>query len=867
MPLTAGTRFGPYEIAAPLGAGGMGEVYRARDTRLGREVAVKVLPERFAEDRAALARFEREARAIATLSHPNILAIFDVGREGDVAYSVTELLEGETLRQRLGAGPLSVRKTADYGAQIGRALAAAHAKGIVHRDLKPDNVFIAPDGRVKVLDFGLAKQEQSAPEVDLNSPTRVDTQAGMVVGTPSYMSPEQARGEPVDARTDIFALGVVLFEMLTGRRAFEGESAVEIMAAVLKQEPPDVSTLDPAIPPAFGQLVRHCIEKQPGERFQSASDVAFNLQLLASTATPSGVQAAPSGPTHTPRRARRIRPVVLVLAAIGLAAVALFGFRYAAARSASAMPVFEQKSYRQKAIFRAAFAPDRQTIIYSAATQDNVPELVTLMAEWPTSRPVGVPASHLLSISSRGELALLTHARVVTENILRGTLARMPLGSTTPREVLENVREAAWSPDGATLAIVRFADGKDRLEFPAGRTLYESTGYLSDLRVSPDGNELAFFEHPIKWEDAAALIVLDGTSKQRKVVTSVYPFTAGVAWATDGREVVFGASNSAVTNTALYAVGLDGRNRLALETAGSLIIHDIAPDGRWLVARDDYRRGLMARGRGADPAAATEHDLTWLDRSDVAAVSGDGSTILFSEFAASAGLAGSVCLRTLDGSSVVQLGDGTAQDLSPDGKLALAIDHTSSKLLLYPTGAGTKRELERGGLDQLRYANWFADGRRVMVCGTEAGKPSRCYVQDITGGAPRPVTPDGDWGIPSPDGTRAVVWRADNAPVVYALDQGAAQTIPSVGDDDVPLRWSLDGQSIFFYQPGRVPGQVDRVELASGLRSTVRRFEAPRDAIGVLSLDPVVIGDDQAASYAYTYTRQLSTLFVVKGVR
>src|SRR5450755_1575442 len=270
MTLTSGTKLGPYEIDSLLGAGGMGEVYRARDTRLGRDVALKILPESFAGDSDRLRRFEQETRAVAALNHPNILAIYDVGDHNGSPYLVCELLEGESLREVLEGGALAQRKTIDYGVQVAQGLAAAHEKGIVHRDLKPENLFISRDGRAKILDFGLAKLAQAPVEAEGATMTHLRTSAGVVMGTASYMAPEQVRGDAVDGRTDIFALGAVLSEMLTGKRAFHRDTAAETMTAVLKDDLPEPSGTQPAIAPALDRIVRRCVEKSPEQRFQSA---------------------------------------------------------------------------------------------------------------------------------------------------------------------------------------------------------------------------------------------------------------------------------------------------------------------------------------------------------------------------------------------------------------------------------------------------------------------------------------------------------------------------------------------------------------------------------------------------------------------
>src|SRR5215467_7272923 len=291
MALSAGTRLGPYEILAPLGAGGMGEVYRARDERLKRDVAVKVLPASFSKDPERLRRFEQEAQAAGGLNHPNILAIHDVGTVDGSPYLVSELLEGETLRERLVVGPLPVRKTIDYGVQIAHGLAAAHEKGIVHRDLKPENLFVTKDGRVKILDFGLAKltqPEERSPALTELPTAAAGTEPGVVLGTLGYMSPEQVRGRTADARSDIFAFGAILYEMVSGARAFRGESAADTMSAILTKEPPDLSVTNQAVPPGLERVVRHCLEKSPDERFHSAHDLAFDLQALSSETSASG---------------------------------------------------------------------------------------------------------------------------------------------------------------------------------------------------------------------------------------------------------------------------------------------------------------------------------------------------------------------------------------------------------------------------------------------------------------------------------------------------------------------------------------------------------------------------------------------------
>jgi hypothetical protein len=336
VPLHTGTRLGPYEILAPLGAGGMGEVYRARDARLGRDVAIKVLPPAFASDSERLERFEQEARAAAALNHPNLLAVYDLGRHDGAPFIVSELLEGETLRERIAAGPLPVRKAVDYAVQVAHGLAAAHDKGIVHRDLKPENLFVTSDGRVKILDFGLAKLTQAEPAMGgltALPTTPPNTLPGVVLGTIGYMAPEQVRGVAADHRADIFAFGTILYEMLAGRRAFTGETTMDAMTAILKEDPPDLPAAERHIPPALERVVTRCLEKSPAARFQSTRDLAFALEGLSASET----GALPVVPPASASRRQIAAYLPWLVAAVSVsAAVALFAASFG---SPAAQPV------------------------------------------------------------------------------------------------------------------------------------------------------------------------------------------------------------------------------------------------------------------------------------------------------------------------------------------------------------------------------------------------------------------------------------------------------------------------------------------------------------------------------------------------
>jgi eukaryotic-like serine/threonine-protein kinase len=855
--LVPGSRLGLYEILAPLGAGGMGEVYRARDTNLGRDVAVKVLPADLANDPEALSRLEREARAVAQLSHPNILAIHDFGRQDDTAYAVMELLEGETLRARLGHGALPARKAVDLAAQMAEGLAAAHEKGIVHRDLKPENVFVTGEGRVKLLDFGLAKRVSLGSGADSRLETATQhTGPGTVMGTVRYMSPEQVRGEAVDHRSDIFSFGAVLYEMLAGRQAFGCETAAESMTAILKEDPPEIAASGSGPSPALQRIVQHCLEKKPGERFQSARDIAFALQALSG----SGVVSGPSVAV-TRRGSRLWLTAIAVAAVLGVAGLGLYRAGQKAGVRPAAEISFRQMTFRPQAIFQAAFAPDSETIVYSAALEGNVPELFTIRPEYPEPRPLGLPPRiHLLSISSKGELAVLTNARFVTHRLFIGTLARVSLGGTAPRELLESVRQADWSPDGSELAIIHAAEGKDRLEFPIGTVLYETAGYLSDLRVSPHGDRIALFEHPKKWDDRGSVLVVDRAGR-RTVLSGDYWAEEGLSWSQTGDEVLFTASTAGEALT-LYAVDLSGHRRVALRSAGGLTMHDVSRTGRWLVTRDDLRTEISVLA----PGASAERDLSWLDFSVFPLLSRDGRLLLFDDESAAAGPNYGVRLRTTDGGPVVLLGEGVPTGLSPDGKWALAIVFTPPQLVIYPTGPGETRRLPRGDLETYQSADWFPDGKSVLVCGNEAGKASRCYAQDVSGGPPRPVTPEGTTnGTVSPDGLQILYSKPGGTYFIQRAGGGSAQAVPGLTTDDEVIRWSADGQSVYVYRSANVPFRLERLDVASGRRGLIREV-APADRAGVLSGMGAALTDD-TKSYAYSCQRMTSQLFVVEGAR
>jgi Tol biopolymer transport system component len=841
---------GPYEILAPLGAGGMGEVYRAHDSRLGREVAVKVLSASLSADADRLRRFEQEARAIGALNHANILAVYDIGTHDGAPYVVSELLEGETLRTRVGDAPLPRRKAIDYAAQIARGLAAAHEKSIVHRDLKPENLFVTRDGRVKILDFGLAKMTE-ASTVDSETMLKggaPETGAGVVLGTVGYMSPEQVRGQRVDHRSDIFSFGVVFYEMLTGRRAFQGDSAVETMNAILKSDPAPAVTGQSLLSPPLDRIVLHCLEKSPEERFQSARDVAFDLEALADASTQTSARPV------APDRSRWLRPAMLTLAA----GAALF----AAGRSsapAQLAPVFEPLTFRRGDVSQARFGSDGRTVIYAARWEGGPLELYSAQPGSPESRPIGLQAD-LLAVSKHGEMAVRLRRPAGGP-----VLARMPAGGGAPREVLEQVQSADWGPDADSLAVVHTVAGRDRIEFPIGTVLYQASGWLSDLAVSPSGDHIAFAEHPVAIDNRGDVAVID-LKGSRTTISGGWEDIGGVHWTPAGDEVWFSASGggekAAGFDHALFAATLAGKIRTVMNAPGSLDIEDIAADGRVLLADGNRRPSIMA----LTPGAKDETELTWMDGSWISDISADGKQILFSEQGVGGGAGYATYLRNTDRSPAVRLGKGMSQYLSPDGHWALAIDLAQNRLDILPTGPGEPRTLAPGGIKAYSFASWFPDGARILFSGFEEGKASRMFVQDLKGGDPRPVTREGvavRADTLSPDG-KWIAAMLDGQLARFPVDGGDPQPIKGGEPQDVAIRWRGDGRALFV-RTGRLPVKIFSIDVATGQRTLVHEI-VPRDTVGVANLGDIRLTPDGGA-YAYVYIRSLFSLYQVTALK
>jgi serine/threonine protein kinase/DNA-binding beta-propeller fold protein YncE len=871
MALTSGTKLGPYEILAPLGAGGMGEVYRARDSRLDRVVAIKVLPTSLAADTERLRRFEQEARSVAALNHPNILAVHDIGTHNGAPYMVCELLEGETLRERLQGGVLSSRKAVEYAIQVAQGLAAAYDKGIIHRDLKPENIFLTKDGRVKILDFGLAKiaPSRSAASNATQTLTSVDialTEAGQVLGTAGYMSPEQVRGLVVDHRSDIFAFGSILFEMLSGKRAFSRDTAAETMAAILKEDPQELSEMNRNISPALDRIVRHCLEKNPDQRFQSARDLAFDLESLSQHSSSSAGMAAKPTAIQTVRRFQL--PIMLFLVALGAAVGYLLGHK----AKPSSEVTYHQLTFRKGTVLSARFAPDSRTIIYSAAWGGSPPELFSTRQDSVESKPMGVSQVDLLGVSSQGEVSVsLKPAPLQGFFGTQGTLGRTPLtGGTAPREMLENVEWSDWSPDGSNLLVVRTVDQKNRIEYPPGKVVYavDVPNWISHPRISRDGKRIAFCVHPQRGDDRGSVTIINSDGSGQTKSFGNYASLYGLAWSPKDDEVWFTA-DPALTTIArrLMAVSLSGNFRQLAAAPGDLTLHDVSADGTAVIAIDDRERKIFFSGAAGAGSSSEEKELTWLDRAVLGALSSDGRQVVFHEGGKGGGSLGRIFLRKTDGSPAVSLGEGYSIALSPDQKWVLdSVPNTPPRMLMVPTGAGESIELKPTGVENILLQGFASDSRGVIFFANEPGHKARMFLFDHASSKLQPLTPEGTRGLVSSNG-RFMIVRGDNGSLdLFSVGSGSPiHEIKGMQPQERPINISDDGKTIFVANPLGLSATVYRINVETGDRQLVRTLEM-HDPTGSFGITRVMTTPD-GQFFAFNTLRQLSELYLLQGLQ
>jgi serine/threonine protein kinase len=815
-----GTRLGPYDIVAPLGAGGMGEVYRATDTRLRRAVALKILPQAFVSDRSRAARFEQEARATAALRHPNVLTIHDFGTD-PMPYLVTELLEGETLADILSRGPVPVRRAIGWSLQILRAIGAAHAADIIHRDVKPANIFIGTDGTVKVLDFGLAKvldQHESLNDL----PTAPLSDPGTIVGTAPYMSPEQIRGDDLDARSDIFSFAVVLHEMLTGKTPFARNSKGDTMSAILRDEAPRLET--PPHPPALAETILRCLDKSPEGRFHSAHDLAIHLELVDQGG--SGSSAALASPSFAP-------------------------------------PQLEQVTYRSGNILHARFAPNGD-LVYSASWEDREPEVFLSLRGMPEARPLGIQGS-VHSISPSGELAVSLRRRSEAGFISSGTLARVPIAGGAPRIIAHDIHEADWSSDGRQLAIARRSEHGFRIEYPIGQTLYESGSWFSSLRISPSGDQLAFLEHPFEGDNFGHVSVVDLNGQARQVTDDLF-ISWGLAWHPHTGEIWYSAApvNARPGQTVMiYGVSPGGKPREVFASLGATFLHDIAADGTVLMTHETYRRRIVGHVDG------TDRDLSWFDWSFPTCISADGRTLLFEEQGIASAGRNEIYVRSTGGGPAVRLDQGRARDLSSDGTRVLALTNEApEKVILIPTEVGSVHEIPVIGIDHFVSARFLPGGNEIVVTGSRGSEGARLWRVSVQGGEAQPLSGEGfaAWFFLalSPDGEWVAAIGPDQVPLLYPVHAEEIRAVKGAQAADFPVYWPHE-HHLFVCRREEKRSLVFDLNLETGERTLVREM-APLDPAGVHGVFPIYFAKDPA-NYVFGYRLLLSSMFVASGIR
>lgn len=861
MGYEAGRVLGPYKIERLLGSGGMGEVYQAVDSRLDRKVAIKVISGTFASDPERLQRFEQEAKILSALNHPNIITIHGLETLEGTLSLVTERLEGETLRVRLDAKPIPQKKALEIAIQVARGLAAAHGKGIVHRDLKPENIFLTKDGLVKILDFGIAKMAWKGPSGEdastgamafSASGSPMKTSEGRILGTASYMSPEQIRMEKLDARTDIFSLGVILWEMITGTRPFQGDGAVLVMTSILKEDLPE---LDPAlnVSPELQRTMEYCLNKQPESRYHSAHDLALALESLVGLSG-SAFSTSSYRKLSSSRAAAGWKYAVPVLSGLMVAACLVF----ALTRPRAAQPEYRQINFKNGLIHSARFTPDGKSVIYNS-TKDGLPwQSYIVSLDSLEERPIGPVSGQILAVSVSGEVAYLLDVEPTDIRFeYPGVLATAPrLEGLIPKERQRGVRWVDYDEKGQIAGVIN-ENEKVRIEYPLGQIRYTSTGWISNLRVSPKGDALAFIEHPIAKDDIGYVCLLSIKDKQPRRLTKQWSGSArGLAWR--GDEIWFTATDR-VGGRMLWASNDRQKLRKVLAVPSDLLLHDISKDGQVLLAREDSACGFAIGRKGEK----TIRGMATKPFSFVSAISIDGRYILVEEQTEHSDLGYRIYLRSVDGKENTFIGEGMNCCLSPDAKWVAAIQlKPEPHPVLLPMGPGQPRVLPSHGIKGYGTLAWSKSGKLAFT-GFRAGQPLQLHIQDVKTEIIQSLPCKGMVTPITSFLSDYLLYTSEEGVVMLDLATGKRRVFAANRLDNCkPLCWFKDSQQFLVMTEKENQRQIWTLDLESGKKTPYWEFSLLHDSEKIWN-NLRWGADDTWVSH---YSLFSENLFLVKGL-